>query len=451
VTDRRGAPWGPTAWAVRIRKGMEDFRGSLFFLPALFVLLAIAAAEGLLAMDARIDDDALPRFLRSTVDSARAVLSTVAGATITVAGIVFSVTVLTVQLTSSQFSPRILRSFFRDRFQQSVMGFLVGTFTYCLLVLRSVRAPGDGRADGPIVPNLSVAVAVVLAVLVALAILAFINRAAQLLQVGQLVDRITGETLERVREIERPHEDDGELQPEPAVSIPGEGGHVIRATAGGWVQQVSARELLDVVAPGGTLRLDTRVGWFVAEGTPLCTVWPRPEDPERAAHEAQEAVALGRVRTMQQDVAFGIRQLVDVALRALSPGINDPTTAHEVVVHLGSILREILLRDLPPTVFRDEAGRTLVFPHELSHGDYVVRAFAQIRHAGARQPAVALFTLRTMGMLRGEMRAAGLEERAGPIVEEARLVLQELEAGRALPEDVERVRDVARAEGLVPG
>ena len=448
--DGRGIQWGPAAWAVRIRKGMEDFRGSLFFLPALFVLVAIAAAEGLIAVDARIDDAALPRFLRSTVESARSVLSTVAGATITVAGIVFSVTVLTVQLTSSQFSPRILRSFFRDRFQQSVMGFLVGTFTYCLLVLRSVRAPGEG-ADGPIVPNLSVAVAVVLAVLVALAILAFINRAAQLLQVGQLVDRITGETLERVREIERPHEDEGELKPEPAVSIPEEGGHVIRATESGWVQQVSARELLDVVAPGGTLRLDTRVGWFVAEGTPLCTVWPRPDDPERAAHEAQEAVALGRVRTMQQDVAFGIRQLVDVALRALSPGINDPTTAHEVVVHLGSILREILLRDLPPAVFRDGSGRTLVFPHELSYGDYVVRAFAQIRHAGARQPAVALFTLRTMAMLRSELRDAGLEDRGASIMEQAGLVLRELERGRALPEDVERVRDVARSEGLVPG
>ena len=424
----------------RLRALWERVSQSLFVLPAVFVVLAALLAELLIAVDVRVDAGDLPRILRSTVESARALLGTVAGATITVAGVVFSIMVVSVQLASSQFSPRILRGYFGDRFQQSVMGLVVGTFTFCMVALRAARAPEDGGEA--VIPNLSVAVALVLGVASALAILAFISRTAHMMQIGQLVNRVAGETVELARELDEGWASGGPRS--AATGAPrGEPGHVVPAPSSGWVQQVSVGTLLAAIPPGGALRLETRVGWFVAEGTPVCTVWPKPEAHEELESRVHEAVSVGRTRTMQQDVAFGIRQLVDVALRALSPSVNDPTSAQEVIVHLGWILRELLLRELPPGVVAGDDGRSVILPHELTHEGYVRRSFDQIRVAGARQPAVAVYLLEVLGMLIAEMGRAGRPGRVGPLRRQAELVVAGCEAAGPLPDDLERVRRVA--------
>ncbi|HEV2811571.1 MAG TPA: DUF2254 domain-containing protein [Acidimicrobiales bacterium] len=429
---------------VRLRVLFESFRDSLFFLPALFVLAAVAVAQGMLAVDNRISLDSVPTFLRFTVDSARELLSTVAGATITVTGVVFALTALSVQLASSQFSPRVVRGFLRDRFAQTAIGFMAATFTYSLVVLRAVRTP-DGDASS-VVPNLSSALALVLAVGVVIAILAYVDHTAQSLQATQLIGRITRSTVGLVAK-RFPDLGEGEEQP-PSPPAPATPGRRVDTPRSGWLQQVSESDLLDALPPGATVRVEVRVGSFVHAGRRLCTLWaedqPGGEDPDK---EIVKALAVGRVRTMQQDVAFGIRQLVDVALRALSAGVNDATTAYECIVHLGEVVFEILRRDLPPAVRHGEDGRCVLRPSEFTHDDYVGRAFDQIRTNAVSMPDLIL---RTLGSVATELEDRGLGDRIAPLARQARLVVAGATAQDALPEDLALVHQAAITAGFGP-
>ena len=176
---------------MRLSSIAERFRASLFLVPLIAVVTAIAVAAVSLVVDQRIDSGStqLPLGLTSTVDSARALLSTVAGATITFAAIAFSISVLIIQQASNQYSPRVVHTLFRDPFNKRVMGLVVGTFTYCLIVLRSVRTALE-EGGAPIIPNVSVAIAVVLGVTTILAIVAFINHSAHSMDISEILARV---------------------------------------------------------------------------------------------------------------------------------------------------------------------------------------------------------------------------------------------------------------------
>ncbi|CAN5237459.1 DUF2254 domain-containing protein [soil metagenome] len=431
---------------VRLRAIFESFRDSLFFLPALFVIAAVFIAQGMLDLDERVSLESVPTYLRFTVDSARALLSTVAGATITVTGIVFALTALSVQLASSQFSPRVVRGFLRDRFAQAAIGFMAATFTYSLVVLRAVRTPeGDGSS---VVPNLSAALALVMAVAVVIVILAYVDHTAQSLQATQLIGHVTEGTVALVAK-RFPDLGDGEDQP-PSPPGPTTPGTRVDAPRSGWLQQVSEADLLDALPPCSTIRVDVRVGSFVHTGRRLCTLWADEQGDGDLHGEIIKAFAFGGVRTMQQDVAFGIRQLVDIALRALSTGVNDATTAYECIVHLGEVLYEILRRDLPPAVRRGEDGRCVLRPCELTHDDYVGRAFDQIRTNAVAMPDLSVALLRTLGILATELDDLGLGHRVPPLARQARLVVAGATAKDPLPEDLELVRHAAITAGFGP-
>ncbi len=376
-------------------------------------------------------------------------MGTIAGATITVAGIAFSVSLLMIQSASSQFSPRVLHGFFRDRFTKRVLGLVVGTFAYCLLVLRAVRGPLDESGQA-IIPHISVFVALILGLLSILAIVAFINHSAHSMEVGEIMRRVASRTQEQIARI-CPALGEGAPEADPSIPEPpgADDALVVRARIDGWVQQIDVRGLLEAADEGGTVRLETLAGDFRTERAVLCRIWPRPEDEERAVKEAREAVRLGRWRTMQDDLGFGIRQLADIALRALSPGVNDPTTAQDAIVHLGSILREMLLRDLPPVHHEDDDGRRLFRASEMTHADYVALAYGQIRRAASRLPAVATVMLQVLGQLGRRVKEAGRPERAEALRAQARLLLDGLAAEHLVEEDLAEVRERARAEGLI--
>jgi uncharacterized membrane protein len=431
---------------VRLQGLVDRSQESLFLVPALYVVGAVVLASLLLTLDARLGSTQEPVFLRTTVANARALLSTIAGAVITVTGLTLGLVVITLQLASSQFSPRVLRSFYRSHFQQAVIGFTMGTFTYCLLVLRVVRAPLEQGGDA-VVPGLSVAVAVVLGVVATLAILAYVNYIGHAMRVGNLIEHVANETVAGIHHLPLHQIGDVSLdstqEPRPEGS-----GSVVRADRSSWVQQAPSQALLAAIPAGSMVRLDVRVGVFVSASRPLCTVWPVPEELTRVQRLLHEAIQLGPARTMQEDLAFGIRQLSDIALRALSPAVNDPTTAYEVIVHLGAIVRELLRRDLPPITICGEEGRWLMRPHEFTHADYVNRAFDQIRQAGVSQTALAITLLETVGMLISEVDASGLAERAAPLRKQAHLILAGCKAASPLPEDLEQVYDAARKAGI---
>ncbi len=436
---------------IRWRAAQERFRGSLFYLPALYVIGAALLAGATTWFDRIYASElpGIPLLLPTTVPSARAILSTIAAATITVAGVVFSLTVIAVQLASSQFSPRVLRGFLRDRFSQRVIGVVMATFTYCLLVLATLPAPRDGET----VQNVSVTFALVLAVLAVLAIVAFLDHSARSMQVGEVIRRSSDETRALIREhlLEL-----GEgVDPAFAGTRPDDQPDLqVTARTEGWVQQIDDSALLAALPEGAVLHVCVRAGSYVTPATLLAEVWSEgldEDDADEVAGDVRGAVHTGHERTMQQDMSFGIRQLVDIALRALSPGINDPTTAIEVIYRLGGLIEEILVHDLPALITSDEEGRRVVRTAEVDHDRLVRYAFRQIRVAGIDQPAVIDKLVQVLGELHVHAQREGLQERATQLAEEARLAVTDLEAHVSLKEDAAPIRRTARRFGLLGG
>lgn len=433
----------------------ERARGSLFLVPMVFVVGAVLIGEVTLRVDEALTDRSqLPLVGEATVDNARAVLSTIATATVTIAGIAFSVSLLVIQLASSQYSPRVVHNLVRDPFSKRVMGIVLATFSYCLVVLRSVRGPLDDGGD-PVVPTISLTIAMVLGIVAVLAIVAFINHSAHSMDISELLHEVTRSSLHATEESWP-----ARGEPAPAgrqtasIDPPSVEGLPVAFARNGWIQRVDADDLLACVPPGGVVLVHTAVGRYAVADTPLCTLWPTPPESERSTVEAgaREAVLVGRTRTMLQDASYGVRQLVDVALRALSPGVNDPTTAQDSIFHLTAVLREVLERPEPPPVRVDEQGRRLLQPELPSHRSVVGLAFDELRPAAAAHPTVCIYLLEAMHLLCQSLPAAPEAEGRAAIEEQARLVVEASEAADLIDHDRRRVRHAyERRFGPVPG
>lgn len=429
------------AFTLRFRALTDRLRGSLLALPILMLIGAIALLAGIGWIDSKVPDDDWPAVFQIAPSHAISLLSTIAGATITTAGVVFSLLVVSLQLASGQFSPRVLRGFYRDRLGQVVIGLLMGTFTYCVLALPAID---DQAAHAP---SLVVGVAMALGLASIVGIVAYLDRISRRQYVGNITDRIGGETLELVRAL--PVAPAGDPTPtstpraEPAAS-----GFVVTATADGWVQQISHRVVLDAVAPGSTVRLETRVGAFVLRGAPLAIVWPPPTDPAAVTEQIEDGVIVGPARTMQQDIDFGLRQLNDIALRALSPAVNDPTTAIEALMRVASIMRPLLLAELPAQ-HTERAGKTLLTPWDIDHNEYIRHAFDQVRQAAAHQSSVAMALVRTLRMLIDVSAAHGHHRHVPALQDEIELTLAGCAAAGLLPADLAAIRTAATTPQLV--
>lgn len=431
MARRQGMARGLRIAAVRYR-----FEESLFLLPALVMLGGIVLAVVASSVDDAIGHDAdVPLTLAMSANAATWFLATVAGAMITTVGVVFSLTVVSLQLASDQFSPRVMRSFIRDRLSQVVIGLLVGSFFYCVLVLPNV----SGEATDP-APRVSLTIAVVLTVVTVIGIIVHLDHLARGLQVGNVVRKIgdEGEAIVAAAgqlppglEAVDPH---GFPAPEDAAVVP--------CRRNGWISQVDAGLLLRAAPSGTTVRLETRIGAYIHTGEPLLTVWPPP--PERAREQMAAAIEVADGRTMLQDIDFAIRQLVDIGLRALSPAINDPTTAVEVVLRVGSLLRVVLAAPVAPTAVRDQEGRVLVQPWNLDHEELVEHAFDQLRQTSADQPHVVGAILRVLRMLVVHVREEGRPELEDALDHQIRLLLEAVGHQPGLhPEDLRVLRDLS--------
>jgi len=373
-----------TAWGDRVRS-------SLFFIPMLCVMGGILLGQAMLLVDALVTG--IDPRLTATVDSARTVLTTVAGATLAFAGIAFSVSLLLISLASSQYSPRVVHGMFRDPFNKRVMGLVIGTFTYCLVVLRAVRGSLEEAGDA-VVPSVSILLAVALGMASILSIVAFINHGAHSMDVSKILHRVTDEALSQASTA-WPEPEAGsarDAEPDEMPNLP-DGAVAVRFAAYGWVQNVDYEQLVTVLPPGSTMRLETFAGRYAIQNTPIGHVFPPPEGAADLGTKVRAAVTVGETRTLQQDVAYGVRQLSDVALKALSPGINDPTTAHDAVSHLGSLLSDLLGRQPPSRRLSGEEGQVLLVPHATTHDQLVGLAFDEVRIAAAEQPTVLIYLL----------------------------------------------------------
>lgn len=241
--------------ALRLSALAERLRANLFVVPMAAVLFAAGAGIATVTVDSSIDDpESLPLVVLSTVESARSVLSTIASATIAFAGVAFSITLLTIQRTSTQYSPRVVDTVFRDPFNRRVMALVVGTFTYCVIVLRSVRSALESGGEA-VVPNLSVAVAVVAGIATILATVAFINHNAHAVNIGEILDRVRHDAVARARRAWPPAgegEPDGEMPEDvPPPEVP------VRFDHSGWVQLIDEEALFACLPDGHALRVVT--------------------------------------------------------------------------------------------------------------------------------------------------------------------------------------------------
>ncbi len=424
---------------LRLRALRDRLQESLLFLPALMLLASAAVAFVLAEIDTRRQSRPLPWTFSFAPGTASTLLGTIAGATITTAGVVFSLLVVSLQLASGQFSPRVLRGFWRDQFGQVLVGLLLSTFAFCVLALARLD-PHAARA-----PALTVMFALLLALASVVFIVVYLDRISRRQYVGNIVARVAGETLRLVYELPYgPHVGMrvGEAVPAPAVGTLGEP-LIVRSPGDGWVQQISRRAVIAGAPAGSVVRLETRVGGYLVRDTPVASIWPRPADPAAVAALIRAAVILGPARTMQQDIDFGLRQLNDIALRALSPAVNDPTTAIEVVLRIGSIMRPLVLAELPGQSVRDSAGRVLLTPFDLDHAEYIGHAFDQLRVYAAAHPQVLMAIARTQRMLRGACLLAGGKKEVITALDQQLALIVACCAPEMLPEDRARVEDAA--------
>jgi uncharacterized membrane protein len=335
-----------------IRKWADQIRSSLWFIPTLLVLAGIALALVMVTVDATLADDLeleLPLLVGAGADGAREMLGAVAMSMATIAGVTFSITILAVAEASNQYSPRILGNFMSDRSNQVVLGVFVSIFAYSLVVLRSVR----GEDDVKFVPSLSVLVAVILALIGMGFLIFFIHHITEMLRISNLLEQVEAQTAEAAdrlfpSHLGEPAEEDDVREVEELVSR--SEWVLVRSLTTGYIQSLENDVLLEVACEEDVLvRMERGVGEFVVEGSPLASITGTAAAGERITRKLNEAYLIMPARTVHQDVAFGIRELVDVALKALSPAVNDTTTAITCVDRLSAVLSRL-------------AGRRIVEP-----------------------------------------------------------------------------------------
>lgn len=379
-------------WRFLFRQYIYDADRSLYVRPALMLLflaslaVALPFAEersGTLRMIGRQLTWAVP----DEPAAVQVVLGTIAGSVMTVVSIVYSVLIVALSLASTQFSPRILAGFMRDRTSQRILGLFIGTFTYCLLVLRSTHTVPE-----PFVPTASVFGALLLALTCLGSLLFFVHHMANAIQANHIVDRIARET-EVVIDSALPQQptDTSDAAPVP----PAKPKHTVRATQSGYVQLVALDALATIAQTNKvTLFLVRTMGQFVPEGGQLVVSdGPLGEDAHSACRNAFD---LGPVRTMQDDFEFGIRQIVDIALKAISPAVNDPSTAVTCIDHLSRLLGRVARRGDSEMVRRDEKGQALVVLPAHGFSRALDLAMNQIRQYGKSDIAVLLRLTRAL-------------------------------------------------------
>lgn len=325
-------------------------RSSLWFVPAAMAVAAAALAFASSAIDQVLPEQVtgkLPLVFSGRPDGARTVLSTIATAMIGVAGVVFSMTIVSLQLASSQFGPRLLRTFLRDRGNQVVLGTFLSTFLYCIIILPAV----DATPGHIFVPRVSVTLGVLLATLSLGMLVYFIDHVAQSIHADAVLWAVSLELNESIDQLfpAEVGDDDASHGGDQPPAHEGKCESAVPATASGYVRFIDAEALVRIAAANELMvSVEARPGHFVVPEQRLATVWSN--DTQRATQllpQLGSAFSLGVHQTALQDVGFGFEQLSEMALRALSPGINDPTTAIHCIDRIAEAAARLVARPWP--------------------------------------------------------------------------------------------------------
>jgi uncharacterized membrane protein len=421
------------------RRVLWDYaRGTLWVLPTVSVVVFLAA--GAVLSRVSIGDDSPLRVLafQGSADDARGLLIVVSTTMITVTGLVFALTIVALQIASAQYSPRLLRNFMRDRGTQIVLSVFVGAFAYSTAGLYTVGLRHAGAAT--FVPRLAVSGSLALALASVGVLIYFIHHLAHSIQIDTIMSGIERETREVIDDVYRDRP--GSAEPEQRCPDPPPWAIVVPAISSGYIQAVEPDPLVRAATHHDlVVQLARRVGDHVVAGTPIAWAWQRsPDQPPVQAALLQaplgDAVHVGFERTMLQDVLFGLRRLVDIANRALSPAVNDPYTAIQAVHHLAVLLCSLAPRRLGDRLCDDSQGTLRVAVPQPDFGEYLLRSTAQIRRFGASEPAL---TRSLVQLLNDVGSSAVSDDRRAACAHHLWLVLEDAKRETAQPADAEIV------------
>ncbi|MBA4022885.1 MAG: DUF2254 domain-containing protein [Gordonia sp.] len=431
VTGRRGEAW------------RESVGGVMWVLPVTAMALALLAGAGLSQVDVPESSRYDWIVFQGTSDDARALLIGISATIITVIALILGLTVVALQLSSTQYSPRIIRNFLRDRPNQIVLSVFVATFTYSAAGLYTVGVSEGGRTDA--FPRAAVSGAIGLLFLSLIALVYEVHHISHSMQIDEIMRRISRNTATIINS-ELPV---GQID-NVAPAVP-PWAATITARHSGYIQTIHPDAAGSLGHTATHIQFLAAVGTHVVFGSPLARVW-RDADREysigTSAGVVSGCVLIGHERTLQQDVAFGIRQLVDIAAKALSPAINDPYTAVQVIDQLATVLASLATRSLGPVVARLGTDGYVTVPAR-DFGEYLDLACGQIRRYGAGEPAVAVALVRALTAVAHCLDGEATGRRTA-IDRQLTLIVEDAQRRTAQPDDLTLVeREAAHLRSLL--
>ncbi|MFE4466957.1 DUF2254 domain-containing protein [Oerskovia sp. NPDC056781] len=387
---------------------LTNVRQSLWLVPVVCVALGIVLSLSTIAVDRFFDYQLIPESVVGGPDAAMEILSVVAGSMISLAALVLTITMVVVQLAMGQFSPRIVQRILQDKPSQFAIGLFVATFVHAMLALREVDPGGDGQ-EGT-VPGLSVLTAFVLVVVSIAVLVIYVQHLGQTLRVSALIE-LVGEDTRKL--LDHVYPDKGD----EAVSIDS-ANRVIVSTKSGVVTTIGHAHVVEVARLAGcVVELVPELGEFVPASSPLFIV--HGDGSTLDDKRLTEGIVLKFEPTLDQNVAYGVRMLVDIAERSLADSpFQDPSTAVQAIDRLHDILRQLARRPFPDGRFRDENGELRLVVRVLDWDGYVHLAFDEIRMAGAGSPQVALHLRKALL----DLRRVALPDRRAVVDEQLELL-----------------------------
>lgn len=389
---------------IKLGKLWDSLHSSYWFVPTLMVVIAIALALGMLSLDRAGKSgpiESLGWIYTGGPDGARTLLSAVAGSMITVAGTAFSITIVALTLASSQFGPRLMRNFMQDTGNQVVLGTFIGTFIYCLLILRTIR----GDDYNVFVPQISVTIGMVLALTSIGVLIYFIHHVSTSMQAAHIIREVGRELDNAIDRLFPQKIGQGKSVPkqrsvaEIPVGFDKEAAPLL-AKESGYLQAIDDEQLMKIATSKDLLlRLKYRPGKFIVEGSELVMIWPGERVNKKLTQHLNQAFIFGEQRTEQQDVEFPINQLVEIAARAISPGINDPFTAIQCINQMSAALCRLAERDFPSPYRYDNDNSLRVIANPVTFAELLDAAFNQIRQYSKPDVAVVIRLLEAIALI----------------------------------------------------
>jgi uncharacterized membrane protein len=401
---------GFSSWFIyrRIRAPLLIFwdriNSSFWFLPTVMMIAAIILAVGMVELDTLVQESQgikkVAWIWTGGSQGARTLLGVIASSMITIAGVVFSINMVVLALVSNQFGPRLIRNFRQDKGNQIVLGTFIATFVYCLLVLRKVTDANGSE----FVPHLAIAASIILALANVGVIIYFIHHVAVMTQVTYVISLVSADLQNSIVNIFPEKMGEGKLENQTPTDLDLEdfdcAAFPVEARESGYLQLIDSEGMMNLtVEKGLVVHSHYRPGDFVFAGTALVSIQPKKSEQEELAKRVRALFVIGQERTPLQDVEFCIHQLVEIAIRALSPGINDPHTAVSCIDHLSAGLCQIAGRKVPSRFRFDENNKLRVIADAVSFEGVVDAAFNQIRQYGQSSVAVSVRLLETLTII----------------------------------------------------